>query len=62
MDKEQIKKALDNFENDKYVDAKEIISREVAGKRDVFLKDRLGLKNDINPQPEQGTGDDEGDE
>ncbi len=70
MDKDQIRKALDHFENDKYVDAKDIISQEVAGKRDVFLKDRLGLSNDINPAQaadaqggaEGGDAGDEGDE
>jgi hypothetical protein len=47
MDRAKIRKALDHFENDQYVDAKDIISQEIAGKRDVFLKDRLGLSNDI---------------
>lgn len=52
MDREQIKKALDHFENDEYVDAKEIIQKEIKGKRDVFLKDKLGLSQDINPVAE----------
>ena len=52
MDRKKIRKALDHFENDQFVDAKDIISQEITGKRDVFLKDRLGLKNDINPIPE----------
>lgn len=60
MDKEKIKKALDHFENDKFVDAKDIISQEIKGKRDEFIKDKLGLQNDINP-PEK-TDDDEGEE
>ena len=49
MDRAKIRQALDHFENDQYVDAKEIIQGEIAGKRDVFLKDRIGLKTDINP-------------
>jgi hypothetical protein len=53
MDKEKIKKALDHFENDEFVDAKDIISQEIAGKRDEFIKDKLGLANDINPKPEK---------
>jgi hypothetical protein len=66
MDKKAIKKALDHFENDQFVDAKDIISREISGQRDIFLKDKLGLANDINPapaepEPEKET-DDEGDE
>lgn len=52
MDKEQIKKAIDNFEKDKFTDAKEIIAKEIADKRDEFLKDKLDLSNDINPKKE----------
>ncbi len=52
MNREEIRKALDHFENDEYVDAKEIIKREVAGKRDIFLKDKIGLQNPINPVPD----------
>jgi len=65
MNKKAIRKALDSFENDQYVDAKEIISQEIAGKRDVFLKNKLGLSQDINPAPDANvdlddkTGDDE---
>jgi hypothetical protein len=33
-----------------FVDAKDIITKEIAGKRDVFIKDKLGLSNDINHQ------------
>ncbi len=64
MDKGQIRKALDHFENDEYVDAKEIIQREIQGKRDVFLKDKIGLKNDIAPEGggTKDTKDDQGDE
>jgi hypothetical protein len=49
MDRDKIRKALDHFENDEFVDAKDIIQGEIAGKRDVFLKDKIGLANDINP-------------
>ncbi len=47
MDKKAIRKALDHFENDEYVDAKDIIAKEISGKRDVFIKDKIGLSNDI---------------
>jgi hypothetical protein len=65
MDKKAIKKALDHFENDEYVDAQEIIKKEIAGKRDVFIKDKLGLSQDINPVPDssdekEGEGEEEG--
>lgn len=62
MDKKQIRKALDHFENDQFVDAKDIITKEIAGKRDVFIKDKLGLANDINPQPATDNNDDNGDD
>ncbi len=66
MDKDKIKKALDHFENDEFVDAKDIIKQEIAAKRDSFIKDKLGLSNDINPAPaaskEDDNNDDEGDE
>lgn len=52
MDRKAIRKALDHFENDEYVDAKDIIKREVAGSRDIFVKNKIGLANDINPAPE----------
>lgn len=58
MDKAQIRKALDSFENDKYVDAREIIAKEIAGKRDVFIKDKLGLATDVNPQNNNNDQDD----
>lgn len=51
MDKEKIKKALDHFENDEYVDAKDIITKEIQDKRDSFVKDKTGLKNDFTPAP-----------
>lgn len=47
MDKENIKKALDHFENDQFVDATEIIQREIGIKKDEFLKNKLGLKGEI---------------
>jgi hypothetical protein len=64
MDKKAIRKALDHFENDEYVDAKEIIKKEIAGHRDIFLKDKIGLKNDITPTSTDNveTEDGEGDE
>ena len=68
MDREKIRKALDHFENDEYVDAKDIIAKEIAGTRDVFLKDKLGLQNDFNvtdPTPDvndDGVDDDNDDE
>lgn len=46
MDKEQIKKALDSFEDDKFSDAKDILKKEIQDKRDEFLIDKLGLEKE----------------
>ena len=52
MDTEAIKKALDHFEQDEFMNAKEILQAEIHNRRNDFLKDKLGLKNDIEPKPE----------
>jgi len=48
ISKENIKKALDHFENDEYVEAKDILSKEISNYKDEWLKDKLELKNDIS--------------
>lgn len=53
MNTDNIKKALDHFENDEYTDAKEILQAEIHNRRNDFLKDKLGLSNDIEPKPKQ---------
>jgi hypothetical protein len=55
MDKDNIKKALDHFENDEFVDAKEILTKEIQSKRDEFVKDKVGLKDDLTPKKEEDT-------
>jgi hypothetical protein len=62
MDRKKIRKALDHFENDQFVDAKDIIKKEIAGKRDDFIKNKLSLSKDINPANDDKTTNDEGDE
>ena len=64
MDKEKVRKALDHFENDEFVDAKDILSKEIKGAVNQHVKDKTGLKNDIDPAPakdDDGAGG-EGDE
>lgn len=53
MDKEKVRKALDHFENDEFVDAKEILSKEIKTSVDSHVKDKCDLKNDIDPAPAQ---------
>lgn len=52
IDMEQIKKALDHFENDEFVDSKEVLQKEIKKAKNDFLKNKLELKNDIEPQEE----------
>ena len=44
MDKEQIRKALDHFENDKFTDAKEILTKEIRDAKSEHLQKNLGLE------------------
>ena len=53
IDMEKIKQALDHFENDEYVDSKEVLQKEIRKAKNVFLKNKLDLKNDIEPQEEE---------
>jgi len=46
MDKEQIKKAIDSFEADDFVDSREILQKEIQSTRDAYIQDKLGLKDD----------------
>ena len=49
MDNEKIKSAIDAFEEEDFMASKDHIKGEFIVTRDAFLKDKLGLKNDINP-------------
>jgi len=58
MDDRVIKAALDSFENDDFLHAKELVQGQVRQAKNDFLKAKLGLKNDIEQQfvePEPGT-------
>lgn len=56
IDKDKIKDALDNFENDKFTDAKDAVQGEISRARDKFLKDKLDLK-DFGTEKEDNTDD-----
>ena len=57
IDDEKIKDAIDKFENDEYVESKEIIQQEIRKAKDAYLKDKLGLKGNDGEQ-EQNTEED----
>lgn len=46
VDKANIKKAFDDFEDENFTDAADTLRKEVRGGTNTFLKDKLGLKND----------------
>jgi hypothetical protein len=46
MDKEIIKKALDDFESENYVDAKETLTTAIRQEKDAYLQTKLSLKQD----------------
>jgi hypothetical protein len=50
MDPQVIKAAIDSFENDDFLHAKELVQGQVKQARNDFLKAKLGLKNDIEKQ------------
>ncbi|HRR49305.1 MAG TPA: hypothetical protein P5293_05060 [Bacteroidales bacterium] len=49
MDEKDIKKALDSFENDDFISAKEIVKNVVKQAKNEYLKSKLGLTKDIEP-------------
>jgi len=55
IDKEQIKKALDSFENDKFMDAKDVLSKEIKAAKYDFLEKKLELSEPIEPKAEPKT-------
>jgi hypothetical protein len=62
MDKEKIRKALDHFENDEYVESKEILQQEIQTKVNSHFEDKLDLQGKLNPpvEKEEDKTDDEG--
>lgn len=46
VDKEQIRKALDHFENDEYTEAQEILKQEISKQKMEWLSDKLDLKGE----------------
>ena len=66
-EQEAVKSAIDDFEKDDFISAKDKIQKVIKDKKNAFLKDKLGLKNELEPKPEEDTdadkdeGDKEGD-
>jgi len=56
VDVDKIKDALDAFAKDDYITAKDIIKKEIAVAKDGYIKDKLGLENEIS-EPEKSEHD-----
>jgi len=58
IDKKIIRKALDKFEEDDFVSAKEILKPEITKAKEDFLAKKLELKDPITNPPEVKKEDD----
>ena len=47
MDDKVVKSALDDFEGDDFLSAKEKLKSEILKHKNSYLKNKLGLKNDV---------------
>jgi hypothetical protein len=56
VDKEEIKKALDHFENDEYSEASDILKKEIAKHRDEWLEKKLDLEAQADAEEEPDDG------
>lgn len=59
VDTKEIKKALDSFENDEFVDAKETLAKEIKKAKNDFIKNKLDLKADIEPVKQEKSTEEE---
>lgn len=49
VDTKEIKKAIDQFEDDNFVDSEDILSKEFKKAKNDFFKKQLELENDVDP-------------
>lgn len=47
MDSEKIRKAIDSFEDEDFVQARDILRGEIKKRKNDWLKDKLGLEKNI---------------
>ena len=55
VDNEKIKSALDDFENDDFISAKDTLKAEIHGAVTDYWKDKLELQNELEPKTEVAT-------
>jgi hypothetical protein len=51
MEEKEIKSALDSFENDDFLSAKEKLKTQILAAKNSFLKNKLGLTKDVIDLP-----------
>ncbi len=59
VDVENIKKVLDDFENDKYSEAEDLLRKEVAKHRDEWLNKKLELTGETEEEDVDADDDDD---
>ena len=59
VSKEQIKKALDHFENDEFSEAQDILRQEIRNHRDEWLDQKLGLVGEQDEEHEKDESEEE---
>ena len=62
VDTEKIKGALDSFENDDFLAAKEELSTQIKSHMNDYFKDKLELTGDVIEQPKAETKSDDDDD
>jgi hypothetical protein len=45
INREEIRKALDSFENDEFSNSKDILAQEIRSSRNTYVKDKLELQD-----------------
>jgi hypothetical protein len=53
VDSENVKKAIDAFVDDDYMTSKEILKKEVKNAKNDWMRDKLGLDNDLEGDKEE---------
>lgn len=58
INKENIKRALDSFEDEDFTTSKEIIHKEITGRKNEWMQEKLGLTKPLGEDAGSGSGSD----
>ncbi len=59
IDNDKIKDALDSFENDDFISAKDTLKGEIKDAVSDFFKEKLDLQNDLEPKDTENSDTDD---